>query len=103
MKKLKFMFTALYRSFMNNIIKHAQASEVIVQIAPAGDELNILVEDDGIGFNLQTARTKGGLGIKSLESRVQYLDGKLEFNTSSGKGTSIIVTVPNINHKKDST
>jgi len=83
----------LIQEMLNNIIKHAQANEVIVQLMNDNGNLNITVEDNGIGFNVPEALKNGGLGLKSIESRVQYLNGKLDIQSESGKGTSITVEI----------
>jgi signal transduction histidine kinase len=79
---------------LNNIIKHAKAEEVIVQLSKQDDSISITVEDDGIGFNVSQARAKGGMGMRNLDSRVKYLDGKLDIVSEQGKGTSIIIELP---------
>ena len=84
----------LVQESLNNIIKHANAKEVIVQLSKQDEVVTITVEDDGVGFNVSEAKAKGGMGICNLDSRVRYLDGKLDIVSEPGKGTSINIDLP---------
>ncbi|MCG8574986.1 MAG: sensor histidine kinase [Flavobacteriales bacterium] len=82
----------LYRVFqelINNVRKHAQASSCMVQTALVADEFVLSVEDDGIGFDAKSATFQQGL--KSIEERIQELDGSFEVESSPGKGTLAII------------
>lgn len=83
---------ALYRIVqegISNVIKYAQATNVIVQISQNEGLLNLTIEDDGIGFD--TADVVYGLGIKNIENRVQLINGSVEINSLKGQGTTINV------------
>jgi len=85
----------LYRiiqELLNNVIKHADATEVDVQLSKADQELIVKVEDDGKGFNINWV-TKG-LGLDSMKSRVNVLKGDLNIDTAPGRGTSVIIHIP---------
>ncbi|MCP9770720.1 sensor histidine kinase [Lacihabitans sp. LS3-19] len=86
----------LYRiiqELLNNVIKHAEASEAFVQIVRTEGTLTITVEDDGKGFDSSKLRELKGIGINNIENRVEYLKGKMEIQTESGKGTSTIIEI----------
>jgi signal transduction histidine kinase len=93
-EKVEISLYRIIQELMNNIIKHAQATEVMIQLARQGDELNLLVEDNGQGFDLAQAKAKGGLGMQSLQSRVSYVNGTLDIDTAPGKGCSIVINIP---------
>lgn len=78
----------------NNIVKHAQAKNVLMQMIKSESEIQILVEDDGKGFDVEKAKAKDGLGIKSLISRIDFLNGTYEIDARPGEGTSVSVNVP---------
>ncbi len=81
---------AVYRivqELLNNVIKHSQASEVIVQLNHQAHILSITVEDNGIGFVKGAPGT--GLGLQSLASRAGVLNGKMEIDTQPGEGVSV--------------
>jgi signal transduction histidine kinase len=85
----------LYRiiqELLNNVIKHADATEVDVQLSKADEELIVKVEDDGKGFNINWV--KKGLGLDSMQSRVNVLKGDLNIDTTPGRGTSVIIHIP---------
>ncbi|MFY8020143.1 MAG: tetratricopeptide repeat-containing sensor histidine kinase [Bacteroidia bacterium] len=87
----------LYRvlqELVNNIIKHAQATQVNIQLIKHDHELNLLIEDNGMGFNLNEALEKGGIGIKNIQSRINFINGKIDFDSYPGKGTTVNIEIP---------
>lgn len=84
----------LIQEILNNIHKHAEARNVIIQLIGHEGNLNMIVEDDGKGFEYEKALEKGGLGIKSINSRVEFLDGTIEWDSQIGQGTSININIP---------
>lgn len=89
------MVYRLLQEIISNIRKHAEAKSILIQLIPVEDELSILIEDDGKGFDYKAAMDKGGLGLKSINSRVQFLDGAIDWDSEPGKGTSITIKIPN--------
>jgi two-component system NarL family sensor kinase len=75
----------------NNIYKHSQATKAFIQVVGEQDTLQILVEDNGIGFN--TNEPKFGNGMYNVRSRVEALKGTITIDSSS-KGTSVIIEIP---------
>ena len=88
------MVYRLMQEIISNIRKHAQAKSIFIQIFGHKKELNITVEDDGTGFDVAKAVEKGGLGLKSIQSRVAYLDGTINWDSQPGQGTTINITIP---------
>ncbi|MEZ4905820.1 MAG: sensor histidine kinase [Spirosomataceae bacterium] len=85
----------LYRIFQElttNAIKHAEAKTIFIQINHHDRGITLTVEDDGKGFD---AANKEGAGLKNVKSRVDYLQGSLEIDSTLGSGTSITVEIPN--------
>jgi signal transduction histidine kinase len=87
----------LYRiiqEFANNTVKHAKATKLGIKIQQ--DQNNVLMQlrDNGIGFDLNIARQKGGLGLTNIRSRVDFLKGAIEIDTN--EGTSCSITIPTI-------
>ena len=88
---------AIYRILqeaVNNILKHAQATHVLIQLIAHGDELHMTVEDNGKGFEFEEALHKKSVGLKSFSSRVQYLKGSWHVDSVPGEGTTISFNVP---------
>lgn len=78
------------QELINNVIRHAGASEAVVQLAFTNDMLSITVEDNGRGFDPFSIEGAKGLGIHSLQTRMQAFQGKVDIDSSS-QGTSIHV------------
>ncbi len=85
----------IIQELTTNIIKHANASEANIHITNHEDALNIMVEDNGIGFNpSQITKTKKGMGISSIDKRVEHLHGTMTIESEPNKGTTIIIDIP---------
>ena len=84
------MLFRIVQELMNNIMKHAQATEAIIQFNREGHRLSVTVEDNGRGFNLQeTSATNAGL--ESVKSRVNYLNGNLSIDSEKEVGTTVLM------------
>jgi two-component system NarL family sensor kinase len=76
-----------------NIVQHARARLVTVTLTYFASRLVLVIQDDGQGFQLeQMGRTKG-LGLVNMRERADCLNGKLEFESEPGRGTSVTLTV----------
>ncbi|MDO7876372.1 sensor histidine kinase [Hymenobacter sp. ASUV-10] len=79
----------LVQELLNNVLKHAQASAVLVQLMRDGRHIQLVVEDDGRGFEPTTVR--GGVGLRSIQARVDYLRGILDLQSAPGQGTTTTI------------
>ncbi|MGH8274260.1 MAG: sensor histidine kinase, partial [Gammaproteobacteria bacterium] len=90
--------TALYRTVqeaLNNVVRHAQASHVTVNVRKVGEAIVCTVEDDGIGFEPSTlGENAHGLGMLGIQGRANSLYGTLQVTSSPGAGTTLRVTIP---------
>ena len=84
----------MIQELVTNIIKHANASEATIAITQHENSLNIIVEDNGKGFNATKFQQKEGMGLSSIERRVEFLEGTLEIDATPGKGTTILIDIP---------
>ncbi|MCI4666675.1 MAG: ATP-binding protein [Bacteroidia bacterium] len=87
----------LYRiiqEMVTNVIKHADASEVDIQLSRNENEISLIIEDNGKGFDSQKIKEKKGMGLNNLKMRVEQLGGKFNIDSSIGQGTSIVIEVP---------
>lgn len=80
------------RETLNNVIKHAHAHRVRVQLLVAEHSARLETSDDGVGFD--PADLRGGLGLAGMRERVQRIGGTLEITSAIGKGTQVKVEVP---------
>jgi two-component system, NarL family, sensor histidine kinase DevS len=88
--------TTLYRivqEALTNAIKHAQASKVSILLVRRERAVTAVVEDDGVGFEVEEARADG-LGLPGMRERVELLEGKLTVESSPRAGTTIAAEVP---------
>jgi signal transduction histidine kinase len=90
------MLYRILQELSNNIVKHANASKVLIQINRTDNELFLVVEDNGKGFDPHLTKIDGdiGVGMKSLQSRVNFLNGDLDIGSETGKGTCITIHIP---------
>lgn len=85
------MLYRIIQELLNNIIKHANATEALIQFNRLSDRLTITVEDNGKGFNVEENTTNTHAGIETVKSRVNYLNGRLNIDSSDGVGTTVIM------------
>lgn len=92
---------ALYRIIqeaLNNAVKHAQPSSVLVLLRADHSTLHCTIEDDGTGFDPAAAQAPGsrnGLGLIGMQERIKGLGGNLEITSSYGSGTRVLLHLPN--------
>ena len=92
--------TAIYRivqEALTNVIKHAEASSVRIQLRREAGVIRCAVRDDGIGFYVPAVfnrREKRGLGFLGIRERVDSLGGKLSVISAPGQGTEVLITIP---------
>ena len=79
---------------VNNTVKHAQAKNVTVQLMQYDSYINVLVEDDGIGFDKGVALKEQGIGLNNIFSRVDHMKGKIDIDTKPAAGTVINIDIP---------
>ena len=77
-----------------NAAKHAGAKHVKVTLQGLKDNLLLRVEDDGVGFDQESIRSKGGLGLVSMRERARVVNGTLSIGSAIGEATRVILTVP---------
>ena len=88
------MLYRIVQELLQNIQKHAGAERVLLQVIRHQGRCTVILEDNGRGFDLTAARTKDGLGLRSVESRVRYLGGHIDWDSVPGEGTSITIELP---------
>lgn len=90
--------TTLYRVLqeaLTNVAKHAAASRIGVVLRVSARDVVMLVEDDGMGFNDHPESASSlSLGLKGARERLALVSGTLEIETSPGRGTTVLVSIP---------
>lgn len=88
----KLMVYRILQEALNNIIKHAGAALVLIDIKKKGKNIEIIVQDNGIGFNIATV--KKGMGLKNIQNRVYLVNGQLKIDSSNGNGCTLHIQIP---------
>lgn len=89
--------TVLYRIIqecVNNVLKHASASHLDISLIKDDEGFSATIEDNGKGFDDKQAGNHEGIGLKNIKTRIEYLKGSIEWNSSPGKGTLVALHVP---------
>ena len=90
--KTKINLYRIIQESLQNIYKHAKANSVKISIKPKNDVICLSISDDGKGFDFH--KSKKGIGLKNIKSRVNELDGKVNFDSEINKGTTITINIP---------
>ncbi len=91
--ELEITIYRIVQELLSNILKHAEATEVTIQLTRHENELNIIVEDNGVGFQVDTLRTTG-LGLQNVKDRVRSYSGTISFDSVVGRGTIVNIMMP---------
>ncbi|MCK5237056.1 MAG: PAS domain S-box protein [Deltaproteobacteria bacterium] len=84
----------LIKECLQNIIKHAEASNVFVTCHPDSGMFKLSITDDGVGFDEKETDTKHGLGLLMMREQAVSLDAEFNIHSQTGKGTAVSVTIP---------
>jgi two-component system, NarL family, sensor kinase len=85
------MLYRIVQELTHNTVKYAHAKSLLIQVIRYDDQLNLIVEDDGVGFDATEAFKQGGLGLRSVQSRIDYINGALDIDSTPGDGTTISI------------
>ncbi len=90
--KLKLTIFRIIQEQLNNVIKHANAQEVIISITETGKHIELGIKDNGIGFNTEVKRM--GVGLRNISSRAEVNKGVVSIKSEPGAGCQVVVTFP---------
>ena len=85
----------LYRmlqELLHNVVKHAQAAHVLVEVVEHDREITVVVDDDGVGIDGDN--TIKGKGLETVRSKIAYLNGRVEFERKKEGGTLVVIEIP---------
>ena len=89
--------TVLYRAVqeaVNNVVKHAQATRLTIQLMKDEEGISVTIEDNGRGFDPSGVEFSEGIGLKNLRSRVGLLQGSVDVDAAPGRGTVVVIYIP---------
>ncbi len=90
--KTKINIYRIIQESMQNIYKHANAKQIKISITLKNNVILLAIADDGDGFD--SSRSKKGIGLKNMTSRVEDIEGSIAFNSKVGMGTTVNVKIP---------
>jgi signal transduction histidine kinase len=76
---------------LSNIVRHAQASQVLITVSKQDNQFRMTIEDNGIGMDEDP---QAGYGLRNMRDRARILGGEIEFTKAKGKGTRVILEIP---------
>ncbi|WP_114937282.1 tetratricopeptide repeat-containing sensor histidine kinase [Mucilaginibacter endophyticus] len=79
---------------VNNVMKHAQADRLDISLIRNDESISLTIEDNGKGFDTTNPDIFKGMGLNNLRSRINFLNGKVEFDSQVNKGTLVSVYIP---------
>lgn len=82
---------------INNAIKYAESSNIIVSVSHSNSILSITIDDNGKGFDMTQVKTRkgdGGMGMTFMRERIKYINGRLFINSEPGRGTRVTLNIP---------
>lgn len=82
----------IVQELINNTLKHGQATRINIELTQIHEQLSLIYEDNGVGFDMATVRS--GMGLHNLESRVERMNGEITIDSKRGKGTTVILDIP---------
>ena len=84
----------IIQEFINNILKHSEASYAKITLLEKRKKLHLIIEDNGKGFDKTKIPEKDGLGINQIDARIQMMQGKFHIESGEGNGTVITIELP---------
>lgn len=96
--KQKLMLFRIIQEQVNNVLKHAEAGKLVIELIMHEKLINLSITDNGKGFELEKVRFKKGVGLSNIESRANLFNGKVAITTAPGKGCKLFIQVPIHNH-----
>ncbi len=93
-EKRKLMLFRIIQEQVNNVLKHAFAASLVIELTAIGRVIDLTITDDGKGFEPATVRAKKGTGIHNIISRAELFNGQVTITTSPGNGCRLNINVP---------
>ncbi|MGO4291429.1 sensor histidine kinase [Chitinophaga sp. RAB17] len=85
----------IFQESLHNIIRHSQASVIVVELALTNDLLTLRLEDNGIGFNAEAVVMQhSGMGLQNIRKRAAMIEGAASIVSTPGQGTSVTISIP---------
>jgi signal transduction histidine kinase len=85
----------LFQEIINNIIQHAQATEMFITLDVADNHFRLTISDNGAGFNVdEMLKLKTGMGLHNIKKRTALINGTASITSAPGSGSAVVITIP---------
>lgn len=101
-KDISLCFFRIAQEALHNAVKYSGAKQFSVALSATGEEVQLVVQDAGAGFDVEEARKKSGLGLVSMQERINLVHGRFSVESKPGKGTKILAVVPFVSEEERS-
>ena len=92
--KRKLMLFRIVQEQVNNVIRHANAGMLTVELVADAEYVSLLIQDDGRGFDQEKIKTKKGIGLHNIANRAELFNGTVQMVTEPGRGCKLKVRIP---------
>lgn len=92
--KTEIILYRVLQESVNNVMKHAGATEVDISLMRDAESISLTIEDNGRGFDTTRPEVYRGMGLNNLLSRINFLNGKFEIDSQPGRGTLVSIYIP---------
>ena len=87
------MLYRILQELVSNIVRHSGATTALVQLIQHSNEISLIAEDNGCGFNKESD-LGDGIGLRNLKARIDFLGGMLDVDSQQGQGTTVTIRIP---------
>ena len=93
-EKQQLMLFRIIQEQVNNVLKHSEASNLIIELMIDGSIVDLTISDDGKGFEKDNIKMKRGVGLNNIASRTELFNGEVNLITAPGKGCTLNIHIP---------
>lgn len=93
-KNIELVLFRIVQELTNNALKYSIATEVYIELGLKDGKIALNVADNGIGFDSAHLENAKGIGLKNMMDRIRQIGGKVDIQSSEGKGTRFIIEIP---------
>ena len=93
--RIEITIFSIIQELVTNILKHANATEASISLTQHEQELTIIIEDNGVGFDAQQELSTKGMGLSNMHEQLKQINGILKIDSTIGKGTTIVIDIKN--------
>jgi signal transduction histidine kinase len=86
---------SIIQELVTNILKHANATEASISLTQHDEEVNIIIEDNGVGFDAQKELSSKGMGLGNMTEQLKQINGTIDIDSTLGKGTTVVIDIKN--------